>query len=234
MLDLTVTLKTILMTAAVFLGVSLSPATSKTRADPPGATSQAAAEGKEPPLQYETERQRWRKRDAVIEDLKEQVLDLKGDWWTYEHAINRTERNGETEKNQEYTGKQVEVKSRLEPLELELDRLIAERRQEAEHRELLAMTDLFEYVASWRDVAFDSPQAVIMGIQAIVELHLGYRNAAGAADVLEELLPDVKETGARTAIHFALKDIHNELGDKDRALEHMIEVILENAGQIAE
>jgi hypothetical protein len=123
----------------------------------------------------------------------------------------------------------IEVEHELQRGQLELERLMMERERDAERRDLLRMTDRLQYVASWRDVAFDSPQAVMMATQAVVELHLASNDAAGAARKLEELLDCIGGTGNRTAVRFALKDIYVELDQLDRAVEHMLQVIRENS-----
>ncbi len=123
----------------------------------------------------------------------------------------------------------VEIDREFQHSQIELERLVLERRHDIERRELLHMSERFDYVANWRDVAFEPPGAVMMATQAIVELHLSRGDPESAAEGLEHLLTRVQDRGTRTALRFALKDIYVELGRPDRAIEHMTEVVLENA-----
>ncbi|MBU0718489.1 MAG: hypothetical protein KJ749_09600 [Planctomycetes bacterium] len=121
------------------------------------------------------------------------------------------------------------VERQIQRIELEIQARHMERQRLAERRELKQMTERFEYVANWREVAFDPRDAVMMATQAIVELHVMTGEPVDAIEPLERLLAEVKDVGSRTAVRFALKDIYLELGRLDQAQEQMIEVFLENS-----
>ena len=95
------------------------------------------------------------------------------------------------------------------------------------------MEERLEYVSNWKDVAFDPRDAVMMATQSIVELHMMIGEPQGAVEALERLLESVEELGSRTAIRFALKDVYAEMGNRERAQEHMTKVILENARAVS-
>lgn len=162
-----------------------------------------------------------------LQQLRIRQVDLQA---VHEHAAMEQDHD----KVQAIRRELIELEHELRRGELDLQGLIMERDRDAERRDLLRMTDRLEYVASWRDVAFDSPQAIMMATQAVVELHLAGGDVPGAAQKLEDLLHRIDSQGdlgigTRTAIRFALKDLYTELEQYDRAAEQMLQVILENA-----
>lgn len=174
-------------------------------------------------LQFRQELETQRDRlHAEIQELRVIELDLR----TKMETMELEGRPGEAHETRREL---VRVRHDLERHELELDQLMTEQHRQAERRELVRMEERLEYVSNWKDVAFDPRDAVMMATQSIVELHMMIREPQGAADALERLLESVEELGSRTAIRFALKDVYAEMGHRERAQEHMINVILENA-----
>ena len=159
---------------------------------------------------------------AEIQELRVRELDLRTDMETMELE-------GHPREAHDLQRELVRVRHELERHQLELDRLLTEQHRQAERRELMRMEERLEYVSSWKDVAFDPRDAVMMATQSMVELHMMRGEPQGAAEALEQLLERVEELGSRTAIRFALKDVYAEIGDHQRAQEHMTKVILENA-----
>jgi len=151
----------------------------------------------------------------------------------------------------EATAQQMEIAGRLDDMEgvrrelielhretqmatLEMEQQQRELAHLHERRELGHMQDRLAFIGHWRDVAFDPQQAAMMATQSLVEMHVAAGNPEGAVEVLEQLLEKVKSLGVRTALRFALKDLYGELDQPEHAKEHMIRVILENAGGIDE
>ena len=162
-----------------------------------------------------------------IQELRLRELDLRTD-------LERKELDGHFEDVRERQRDLVLLRHELERRELEVDQLMTEKHRQAERRELVRMEERLDYVSSWRDVAFDPRDAVMMATQSIVELHMMTGEPHGASEALERLLESVEELGSRTAIRFALKDVYAEMGDRERAQEHMINVILENARAVSD
>lgn len=162
--------------------------------------------------------------EDILNDLRRRQFDMKA-------GVEDALLSGDVAAARESGRGLREVERELERTQFELERLMLERQRDLERRELLHMSERFDYVANWRDVAFDAPGAVMMATQAIVELHLGQGDPESAAKRLEDLLTRVEDRGTRTAIRFALKDVYVELDRLDRAIEHMTEVVIENAEQ---
>jgi hypothetical protein len=162
------------------------------------------------------------RRMEEIRQLRLRQVDL-------EAAMQRAGLADKAEQVREAQLEMVELQHELRTSEFELQRLMMERDIQAERRDMMTMTDRLEYVAGWRDVAFDPPQAIMMATQAIVELHMARDDAPGAVSRLEKTLNEVRGTGVRTAIRFALRDLYTELDEPQQAVEHMLHVILENA-----
>ena len=163
---------------------------------------------------------------AEIQELRVRELDLRTEMETMELE-------GRPGEAHDLRRELVRVRHELERHELEVDRLMTEHHRQAERRELVRMEERLEYVSNWKDVAFDPRDAVMMATQSIVELHMMIGEPQGAAEALERLLESVEELGSRTAIRFALKDVYAEMGNRERAQEHMTKVILENARAVS-
>ena len=167
--------------------------------------------------------------EAEIRERMERLRELRIRQVDYQAILERAALDQDHDRVHALRRELVEIEHELQRGQLELEGVMMDREREAERRDLVTMTDRLEYVAGWREVAFDPPQAIMMATQAVVELHMARDDAKGAVQVLEETLSRVEETGSRSAIRFALKDLYAELGQHDRAIEHMVQVILENA-----
>jgi hypothetical protein len=167
--------------------------------------------------------------EAEIRERMEQLRQLRIKQVDYQAMLERAALDQDHDRVHAMRRKLVEIEYELQHGQLELEGVMMDREREAERRDLVTMTDRLEYVAGWREVAFDPPQAVMMATQAVVELHMARDDAKGAVQVLEETLSRIEGVGSRSAIRFALKDLYTELGQHDRAIEHMVQVILENA-----
>lgn len=167
--------------------------------------------------------------EKATQEHMEQVRQLRVRQVELQAKLERAGLDSDTDLVQTLQRQMVEIQHDIRTAELELERIMFERQRQAERRDMITMTDRLEYVAGWRDVAFDPPQAVMMATQAIVELHMARDDAPGAVAMLEETLDRVKATGVRTAIRFALKDLYTEMEEFGKAAEHMLQVILENA-----
>jgi hypothetical protein len=174
----------------------------------------------------ETERE---DRDAAIHDMMEELRQLRIMQVNLERDMQHAEVSSDHLKHRDLQREMIELQHQMQVSQLELEGVMVERERDTERRQMSAMNERFEYVAGWREVAFDPAQAVMMATQAIVELHLAMDDANGAAHNLEALLEKVDGAGSRTAIRFALRDIYTELGRLDKAAEHMSQVILENS-----
>ncbi len=164
---------------------------------------------------------RVREMTHELQRVRLQEVDLRS-------VLERMEIDGNEDAAHGLRRELVEVQAQMQRAQIELERAMVAQERDAERRDLMTMTDRLEYVASWRELAFDPPQAILMATQSLVELHLaaGHPEAAGAQ--LEQLLEKSKNVGARTAIRFALKDIYAEMGRTSEASKHMVQVILEN------
>jgi len=124
----------------------------------------------------------------------------------------------------------IEVNRQIEMTQLELEQHQRELERVQERREIGHMQERLEYVANWRDIAFDPQQAVTLATQSLVELHVAQDDAPGAAQALEALLDRVEWTGARTTLRFALKEIYHDMGQPEQAADQLVKIILENSG----
>lgn len=168
-------------------------------------------------------------REAAAHEMMEDLRQLRVRQVNLQRDIQHAEVSADHLKVRELQREMIELEHQLQVGQLELEGIMLDRQRDAERRQMTAMNERFEYVAGWREVAFDPAQAVMMATQAIVELHLANDDAEGAAEKLESLLAKVGGEGSRTAIRFALRDIYTELGRPDKAAQHMAEVILENS-----
>jgi hypothetical protein len=73
-------------------------------------------------------------------------------------------------------------------------------------------------------MTFNSEVMGVMGVGALKD----ERKPAEAIKDLEEQLKDVKTQGIRNAIHLTLKDLYRQLGESDKAIEHIKALIAEN------
>ncbi len=227
MLKLLASLTVYVISGAVILGTN----TKSTEAyQPPAARDRELDRNRnELVLQLANHQEQARQLQDAILQLKLREADLRSD-------VETAELDDDREKAKKLRREQVQLEHALQRLYVEKERsnlidqrLRAQLTQEAERRELLSMTDRLEYVATWRDIAFEPPQAVMMATQSVVELHLASGDVEGAAVKLEALLERIQDKGSRTAIRFALKDLYVDLGKLKRAGNHMIQVILENS-----
>jgi hypothetical protein len=175
------------------------------------------------------ERHAKRRHEFEIQESMERLQQLRMEQVDLQAALQHAELDGKLDRVHDLQKAMISIEHEVQRGELELQQVIMERERDAERRDLLRMTDRLEYVASWRDVAFDSAQAVLMATQAVVEIHLAQNDPKRAAETLEELLLRIAGTGSRTAIRFALKDLYMELELPDRAVEHMLQIIVENS-----
>lgn len=127
----------------------------------------------------------------------------------------------------------LNVQHELEATVVQLESLLMERQNRVERLELARMSERLRYVASWRDVAFDSGDAVMLATQAIVELLAGSGEPDTAAKMLEDVLTQVDHLGSRTAVRFALKDVYVETGQHQEAAKQMAQIIIENADALS-
>jgi len=183
----------------------------------------AASEDREPrgPSQNEIEKR--------IDELNNRLLDLRRhevDLRTQMEQLNVSGRPGDAAGIKLEV---IEVNRQIEMTQLELEQHQHELQRVQERREIGHMQDRLEYVANWRDIAFDPQQAITLATQSLVELHMGQDDAAGAAQALEDLLPRVEWTGARTALRFALKEVYNDMGHPEKAADQLVKIILENS-----
>ncbi len=186
------------------------------------AGKDAEGEDREPEVRRREIEDRMADRQRVIHHKRLEQIELQA-------VAEKSEMSGDHGAARDARRRLVDVERELQQLQVELEFFAQERQREMEQRELMRMSERFDYVANWRDVAFEPPGAVMMATQAIVELHVGADDVAGAAERLEGLLDRVDERGSRTAIRFALKDVYVELNQPERAVDHMVKVILENA-----
>ena len=163
---------------------------------------------------------------AEIQELRVRELDLRTN-------VETMELEGRPGDAHDLRRELVRVRYELQRHQLELEQLLTEQHRQAERRELMRMEERLEYVSNWKDVAFDPRDAVMMATQSIVELHMMRGEPQGAAEALGQLLERVEELGSRTAIRFALKDLYAEIGNGERAQEHMANVIMENARAVS-
>lgn len=168
-------------------------------------------------------------QDAAMHEMMEHLRQLRVRQVDLQRVMQHAEVNADHLKVRDLQREMIELEHELQVGQLELEGMMLERERDAQRRQMMTMNERFEYVAGWREVAFDPRQAVMMATQAIVELHLGHEDARGAVEKLENLLTQVEGVGTRTAIRFALRDIYTELGDPARATEHMAQVVLENS-----
>lgn len=106
--------------------------------------------------------------------------------------------------------------------ESDLNRLLSERRRVMEERELQMQQHRLNYVSGWHEVAFDPRQALVMSVQAIVDLASRGGRLDEAEKALLDLLAETNDVGGQTAIRFALKDVYLAQNKPERAAEQMI------------
>ena len=130
-----------------------------------------------------------------------------------------------------------EVHFELQRLEIEaersemgLQRLEEVRERRMERSNIESMMDRIDYVANWKDIAFESDLAVSMAVQGIVEMQFTVGESGEAIEILSDLLERVEHVGARTALRFAIKDVAASKGEVHRATEQLRMIVLENAG----
>ncbi len=114
--------------------------------------------------------------------------------------------------------------------ELGLQRLEEVRERRRERSNIESMMDRIDYVANWKDIAFESDLAVSMAVQGIVEMQIAAGESGEAIEILSDLLERVEQVGARTALRFAIKDVAASKGEVHRATEQLRMIVLENAG----
>lgn len=144
-------------------------------------------------------------------------------------------RNQEALREHEQKMRQVQLEmSRLEieseRAEMQLHRLEEELQRTEERSNIESMMHRIDYVANWKDIAFESDLAVAMAVQGIVEMNMGTGDSGRAIEILSDLLNQVDDIGARTALRFAIKDVATSRGEPTRASEELRMIILENAG----
>ncbi|MCH9058704.1 MAG: hypothetical protein IIB55_08760 [Planctomycetes bacterium] len=113
-----------------------------------------------------------------------------------------------------------EVHLELQRLEIEaersemgLQRLEEVRERRMERSNIESMMDRIDYVANWKDIAFESDLAVSMAVQGIVEMQFTAGESGEAIEILSDLLERVEQVGARTALRFAIKDVAASKGE---------------------
>ncbi len=218
------------ITALVLLVAGTAPADSERHPVPHDGRTEDEQDEAQSREQAEFAAQR--EIEAQMMSIDEDVRQLRMQQIELEAAMERAELDSEHERVVDVQRQLVEIEYQLQRRQLDMERIQISHQRESERRELMRMTDRLDYVAGWKDVAFDPPQAVMMATQAIVELHVGSGQADLAAKRLEGLLEKIREPGCRTAIRFALKDIYLEMDQPDKAGTHMLETIVENAHTI--
>lgn len=114
------------------------------------------------------------------------------------------------------------LRAQIAMRESDLNRLLSERRRVMEERELQMQQHRLNYVSGWHEVAFDPRQALVMSVQAIVDLASRGGRLDEAEKVLLDLLSQTNDVGGQTAIRFALKDVYLAQNKPERAAEQMI------------
>lgn len=147
------------------------------------------------------------------------------------------EGRSEVEQIREHEQRLRDVQLELQRLEIEaerteigLQRLEEVRERRMERSNIESMMDRIDYVANWKDIAFESDLAVSMAVQGIVEMQFGAGESSKAIEILSDLLEQVEEVGARTALRFAIKDVASSKGEVHQATEQLRMIVLENAG----
>ncbi len=168
--------------------------------------------------------------EARAADLEVQLHELRLREVELQARMQQLEISGRPKDAEGLQRELIELHRQSQMTMLELDRQHRELERLHERRELGHMQDRLDFIGHWRDVAFDSQQAVMMATQSLVEMHVAGGDAKSAVEVLEQLLKKIDWLGARTALRFALKDLYGELERPDRVQDQMIQVILENAG----
>lgn len=170
--------------------------------------------------------------DAQMQVLQEEVRMLRMREVDIESEMQRATIGDNTAFPKDLQRAMIDIQHQLQRRQLDLERVHMDRDRHMEQRELMRMSDRFEYVANWQGVAFEPSSAVMMATQAIVELNIANGRPERAAEQLESLLKKLSEPGCRTAIRFALKDVYTELGFLEKAEQHMLKIILENAARL--
>jgi len=168
--------------------------------------------------------------EARAADLERRLHELRVREVELQATMQQLEISGRPKDAEGLQRELIEIHKESQMTMLELEQQQRELERLHERRELGHMQDRLNFIGHWRDVAFDSQQAIMMATQSLVEMHVGSGDAAAAAQTLERLLTKIDWVGARTALRFALKDLYGELEKPDQAKEQMIQVILENAG----
>jgi hypothetical protein len=109
----------------------------------------------------------------------------------------------------------------------------AERREEMRRR-MEMMGERMQFMGRWQEAVRLPSRAVMMATHALVEIGDRSQRREATLEQLNELLSTVDAVEARTAIRFALKEIYQETGAYDNAMEQMRLVIIENAPKIAD
>jgi hypothetical protein len=182
-------------------------------------------------LEQEMERQRVRYhqlRDQMLH-CREKIAELE--------AHRPDEGRSEVEQIREHERRMREVQFELQRSEIEaersemtLRRLEEDRERRMERTNIDSMMHRIDYVANWKEVAFESDLAVSMAVQGIVEMQFGAGGSGEAIEILSDLLEQVEDIGARTALRFAIKDVATTQGELHQATEQLRMIVLENAG----
>ncbi len=125
------------------------------------------------------------------------------------------------------------LRAQIAMRESDMNRLLSERRRVMEERELQMQQHRLNYVSGWHEVAFDPRQALVMSVQAIVDLASRGGRLEEAEAVLLDLLVKTSDVGGQTAIRFALKDVYLAQNKPERAAEQMILAARANAAALS-
>jgi len=167
--------------------------------------------------------------EARIDDLTERQLQLRRHEVEVRTRMEQLNVSGRPEEAERLQLEMIELHREIEMTQLELEKYHRELDRVHERREIDHMRERLEYIAHWREVAFEPQQAVILATQSLVEIRAGSQDVRGAVELLESLLERIEWLGARTALRFALKELYTELDEPDRAVEQLKRVILENS-----
>src|SRR5688572_26780291 len=77
-------------------------------------------------------------------------------------------------------------------------------------------------------VSGDPRSALMHATNSIKEVYEQGGRKGDAVPELRKVLDGLEDTGARTAVHFAIADIYKETGQKEKALEELRAVVAEN------
>ena len=184
-------------------------------------------------LQIEQEMDRHRDRYQQVRDqalhMRELIAELEA------RLLPEDESDVERLREREQQLRDVQLELRrleieAERSELGLQRLEEVRERRRERSNIESMMDRIDYVANWKDIAFESDLAVSMAVQGIVEMQIAAGESGEAIEILSDLLERVEQVGARTALRFAIKDVAASKGEVHRATEQLRMIVLENAG----